>query len=86
MARSRQPWLDALDMAAISEVHVLPRARDATWIVGLDLTSPALSSHKSADEAQLAAGLVAEARGARCIVLHDRYQRVRTIAPSRSRH
>jgi hypothetical protein len=73
-------------MAAISEVHVLPRARDATWVVGLNLTSPALSSHNSADEAQLAAGLVAEARGARCIVLHDRYQRVRTIAPSRSRH
>jgi hypothetical protein len=49
---------------------------------------PQKSVHQpgDADEAQLAAGLVAEARGARCIVLHDRYQRVRTIAPSRSRH
>lgn len=72
-------------MERISEVHVLPNGRDAGWIVGLDTTSPALSSHGTADEAQLAAGRVAEAHGASCVFLHDRYQRVRAIAPARIR-
>ena len=72
-------------MLAISEVHVLPHARDATWVVEIDSAQTVLSSHTTADEAQLAAGLVAEAQGADCVVLHDRYQRVSLTTPSRIR-
>jgi hypothetical protein len=59
-----------------AELHVIPRQPDGTWIVGIDPTSPALSCHATADEAQLAAAQV----GARRVYLHDLYQRVRMIA------
>jgi hypothetical protein len=47
--------------------------------VGLDASSPALSRHATADQAELEARRVGAARGADRVVLHDRYQRVRTI-------
>ena len=60
-----------------AELHVLPNA--GTWIVGEDASSPAMSRHATADQAELEARRAAAARGARHIVLHDRYERVRTI-------
>jgi Uncharacterized protein conserved in bacteria (DUF2188) len=63
----------------VAELHVLPREHDGTWVVEIDSTGPALSSHETADQAQLAARRVAEAQGADRVYLHDRYRRVRTI-------
>ena len=63
----------------VAELHVLPHEPSATWIVGLDASSPALSRHATADQAELEARRVGAARGADRVVLHDRYQRVRTI-------
>ena len=47
--------------------------------MGFDPSSPAISSHMTADQAQMEAVRIAVARGARRVFLHDRYQRVRTI-------
>ena len=63
---------------AVAELHVLPRA--GGWIVGEDASSPALSRHATADAAELEARRVGAARGVHVVLLHDRYQRVRTIA------
>ena len=63
----------------VAELHVLPHDHTATWIVGVDASSPAISRHATADQAELEAVRVGEARGADRVVLHDRYQRVRTI-------
>jgi hypothetical protein len=66
-------------MTDVAGVHILPHELDATWTLGIDAAGPALSSHETADQAQLAATRVAEAKGADRLYLHDRYQRVRTI-------
>ena len=60
-----------------AELHVLPQA--GNWIVGEGASSPALSRHATADQAELEAKRVGAARGARRILLHDAYQRVRAI-------
>ncbi len=64
------------DMPA-AELHVLPDA--GTWIVGKDASSPAMSRHATADQAELEARRAAVARGVHRVFLHDRYERVRTI-------
>jgi hypothetical protein len=73
------------EMTDVAGVHILPHELDATWTVEIDAASAALSSHQTADQAQLAATRVAEAQGADRLYLHDRYQRVRTITLSNIR-
>jgi hypothetical protein len=51
--------------------------------VAPDRASDALSSHRSAHEAERAARRIAAAHGAPRIFLHDRYRRVRTLTPQR---
>jgi len=63
------------------ELHVRPDERSGEWVVEPDQASDALSSHRSATEAELAARRLAKARGARRIFLHDRYKRVRSVTP-----
>jgi Uncharacterized protein conserved in bacteria (DUF2188) len=66
-------------MIVAAELHVLPHELDGTWTVGVGSASRALSSHQTADQAQLAARRVAAAHGADRLYVHDRYRRVRTI-------
>jgi hypothetical protein len=66
-------------MIAVVELHVVPHEADGTWTVDVDGLGPALSSHDTADEAQVAARRAAQARGADRLYLHDRYQRVRAV-------
>jgi hypothetical protein len=67
------------------DLHVLPHERSGAWLVGLEQRNAApLSWHATAGEAESAARSHASARGARNIFLHDRYQRVRSVALTRS--
>ena len=65
------------------ELHVRPDERSGGWVVAHDRGSDALSSHRSATEAEHAARRLAAARGTERIYLHDRYRRVRRIATPR---
>jgi len=65
------------------ELHVRPDERSGAWVVEPDRDGDALSSHRSATEAELAARRIAAVRGAPRIYLHDRYRRVRTLGPQR---
>jgi len=63
------------------ELHVRPDERSGAWLVEPDRASDALSSHRTATEAEHAARRIAALRGAPRIFLHDRYQRVRAVTP-----
>jgi hypothetical protein len=65
------------------ELHVRPDEHSGTWLVEPDRSGEALSSHRTATEAELAARKIAAARGAPRIFLHDRYRRVRALTPRR---
>ena len=65
------------------ELHVRPDARSGAWLVARDRASEALSSHRTATEAEHAARRIAAVRGTRRIYLHDRYERVRALTPQR---
>jgi hypothetical protein len=65
------------------ELHVRPDEHSGAWLVEPDRESDALSSHRTATEAELAARKIAAARGAQRIFLHDRYRRVRSVTPHR---
>jgi hypothetical protein len=62
------------------ELHVRPIG--GSWMVALAGGSPALSWHRTASEAELAARRHAAACGAHRIYLHDAYHRVRGVAAS----
>jgi hypothetical protein len=66
----------------LSEVHVIPRPRAATWCVYIDAVAEALSEHISETAAESAARTQARTRGASRIVIHDRYHRTRFGAPA----
>jgi hypothetical protein len=65
------------------ELHVRPDERSGEWVVEPDRSSDALSSHRSATDAERAARRIAKLRGAQRIFLHDRYRRVRSLTPHR---
>lgn len=65
---------------SIEELHVLPHVRTAGWMVTPPDGAAALSWHGTAGEAELAARRHAADRSVARIYLHDRYQRVRTVA------
>jgi hypothetical protein len=58
----------------------MPHQHSGGWLVGDGLA--ALSWHSTANEAEDAAKRYATDRGARCIYLHDRYERVRALSPT----
>jgi hypothetical protein len=62
------------------EVHVLPHERSGGWLVEAEDTRPAPPWFGTAGEAQRAAHRHAQALGARCVVIHDRYHRVHAIS------
>jgi hypothetical protein len=62
-----------------SELHVHPSG-DGGWVVDLADGHSALSSHRTASEAELAARRHAMSCGARSIYLHDSYHRVHAVA------
>jgi hypothetical protein len=68
-------------MTDLAELHVRPDERSGAWFVAPARGSRALSSHHTATEAEQAARRIAASRGAQRIWLHDRYQRVRRVAP-----
>ena len=68
----------------MTELHVVPDERAATWrLYDTDATAPLsrhtnateLSRHTNATDAEFAARAIAKARGANRIVVHDRYHR-----------
>jgi hypothetical protein len=63
---------------AESSVHVVP-GRKGSWSVRTDADPVALSMHPSTTEAEWAAHRVARARGARRVIVHDRYGRLHTV-------
>jgi hypothetical protein len=70
---------------AAGELHILPHHHGGRWLVGTGEERQALSWHATANEAEDAAKRYASDRGANRIFLHDRYERVRTIALRDSR-
>jgi len=65
-------------------VHVIP-GRKGSWSVRTDADPVALSMHPSTTEAEWAAHRVARARGARRVIVHDRYGRLHTVTlPTRA--
>ena len=70
-------------MVELLELHVRPDERSGGWVVEPDRASDALSSHRTATEAEHAARRIAAVRGRPRIYLHDRYQRVRALTPHR---
>lgn len=66
-------------MNAVADLHVLPHEPEGTWTVEDESIGLPLSSHDTADQAEVAARRVAAARGVDHLYLHDRYQRVRTL-------
>jgi len=69
----------------LRELHVMPHQHSGGWLVGTGVGLAAISWHSTADEAEDAARRYATDAGARCIYLHDRYERVRALAPATSR-
>ena len=63
------------------DVHVIPEPRAATWSVYVDAEAGAVSAHTSETEAESAARVHARVRGAKEIVVHDRYHRTHAAAP-----
>jgi anti-sigma regulatory factor (Ser/Thr protein kinase) len=63
------------------DVHVIPEPRAATWSVYVDAVAGAVSEHTSETEAESAARVHARVRGAKEIVVHDRYHRTHAAAP-----
>ena len=59
----------------MTELHVIPDERTITWRVYRSDASAPLSQHRDATEAELAAQVWAEQRGAERIVVHDCYHR-----------
>jgi hypothetical protein len=57
-------------------LHVMPDSRGGWSVVDDDARTP-LSHHPSATHAEAAARLLAAARGAEGILVHDRYHRLR---------
>jgi hypothetical protein len=69
----------------MTELHVFPDERAATWrLYDTDATAT-LSRHTTATDAESAARAVAEERGADRIVVHDRYHRTHDAAASLAR-
>ena len=67
----------------MTEVHVIPDER-TTWRVFEPEADAPLSEHASATEAEMAARALAHDRQAERVVMHDRYNRTRQVAPSPS--
>ena len=65
----------------MTEVHVIPDERTIWRVYDRDAEAP-LSEHTSATEAELAAQALAQDREADRVVVHDRYNRTRDVAPS----
>jgi hypothetical protein len=65
----------------MTELHVAPDA-PTTWRVYQADEGVPLSQHTSATEAELAAQVWAEERGADRIVVHDRYHRTHDVGPA----
>jgi hypothetical protein len=63
----------------VGELHVVPHPRNGGWVVD----GPTRRWFATADEAESAAQNDARDGGALRIYLHDRYHRVRAIAPRR---
>jgi hypothetical protein len=72
-----------MEAMELLELHVRPDERSGAWLVQPDRAGDALSSHRTATEAERAARRIAALRGAPPIYLHDRYQRVRALTPHR---
>ena len=69
----------------MTELHVVPDERAATWrLYATDASAP-LSRHTNATEAEFAARAIANNRGANRIVVHDRYHRTHDAAASYAR-
>lgn len=66
----------------MTELHIAPHDRTATWrLYGADANTPR-SEHNSATDAESAARAVADERRAERIIVHDRYHRTHDAAPS----
>ena len=66
----------------MTELHVFPDQRAATWrLYDTDATAT-LSRHATASDAESAARAIAKQRGANRIVVHDRYHRPHDAAAS----
>jgi hypothetical protein len=63
----------------VPELHVHPSA-GGDWVVDLADARAAVSSHRTASEAERAARRHAPSCGARNIYLHDAYHRVRNVS------
>ena len=72
-----------MEAMELLELHVRPDERSGAWLVQPDRAGDALSSHRTATEAERAARRIAALRGAPPIYLHDRYRRVRSLTPQR---
>jgi hypothetical protein len=68
-------------MVELMELHVLPDERSGSWLVEAPDDDAPLSWHATAGEAEGAARRHAEDRGDCPIFVHDRYRRVRAVAP-----
>ena len=69
----------------MTELHVFPDERAATWrLYDTDATAT-LSRHTTATDAESAARAIAKERGANRIVVHDRYHRTHDAAASLAR-
>jgi hypothetical protein len=62
------------------ELHVHPSHDGARWLVDVPDGRPAISSHDTAREAELAARRLAATCGTKSIYVHDAYHRVRCAA------
>jgi Uncharacterized protein conserved in bacteria (DUF2188) len=69
----------------VRELHVTPHQHSGGWLVGTGDGLDALSWHSTANEAEDAAKRYATDGGARCIYVHDRYERVRAVPPAAAR-
>jgi hypothetical protein len=63
------------------EVNVVPDDASGGWLLDTADTDPRPAWYGTAGEAEHAARGYAAAHGASCVYLHDRYHRVRAVAP-----
>ena len=68
-------------MVETMELHVLPHERSGSWLVEAPDGDAPLSWHTTAGEAEGAARRHSADRGDCPIFVHDRYRRVRALAP-----
>jgi len=66
----------------MTELHVIPDEKTNDWhVYAADAPAP-LSEHATASDAEFAARIWAQRRGADRVLVHDRYHRVHEATPS----